>query len=144
MSSLFEYSSPDTADLREIVEQGREFLEVWQDSEADSEDRAEAKAALEQLAELAAQLGYAGKAGTTLHYSETLDNLERYADDESTMVAAHYFKAYAQELAEDCDMIPANLSWPVRHIDWQAAADELRQDYSEVDFDGESWLIRSV
>lgn len=32
---------------------------------------------------------------------------------------------YAQELAEDCGMVPDDAAWPMRHIDWEAAWREL-------------------
>ena len=132
------------ADLRDIVEQGREFLETWQDDSADVEDREEAKAALEDLAELAAQLGYAGAAGTVAYYSGTLESLEGYGNNEPSLVRAEDFEDYAQELADDLGLIDSEARWPVVHIDWKQAANELKADYNEVDFDGESWLIRSV
>jgi hypothetical protein len=54
-----------------------------------------------------------------------------------------YFSTYAQELAEDvCDMSNA-VDWPFRHIDWKAAAEELQMDYSQIDFDGQAYWIRS-
>ena len=60
-----------------------------------------------------------------------------------TLIHDSYFTTYAQELAEDvCDMSNA-VDWPFRHIDWQAAAEELQQDYSEIDFDGQTYWIRS-
>lgn len=38
--------------------------------------------------------------------------------------------------------IDRNASWPANHIDWEAAANELEQDYTEVDFNGEVYLYR--
>ena len=131
------------ADLRDIVEQGREFLETWQDESADVEDREEAKAALEDLAELASQLGYAGAAGTVAYYSGTLESLESYAKNEPSLIGADDFEDYARELAEDIGAIDSDAGWPARCIDWKQAADELKADFNEVDFDGESWLIRA-
>lgn len=32
--------------------------------------------------------------------------------------------------------------WPLRHIDWDAAAEELKQDYTSVEFDGVTYWIR--
>lgn len=60
-----------------------------------------------------------------------------------TLVRDSYFKEYAQELAEDCGMIPAGLSWPCTCIDWDQAARELRMDYSAVEFDGVTYWVRS-
>jgi len=52
-----------------------------------------------------------------------------------------YFKAYAQQLAEDCYDMPEG--WPFRCIDWDQAARELQMDYFSVEFDGVDYWIRS-
>jgi hypothetical protein len=54
-----------------------------------------------------------------------------------------HFQDYAQELAEECDMVPDNITWPCDCIDWEKAARELRYDYSEIEFDDITYLIRS-
>ncbi len=59
-----------------------------------------------------------------------------------TLIRDSYFKEYAQELAEDCGMIPANLAWPCTCIDWDQAARELQMDYTAVDFDGVTYWVR--
>lgn len=42
-------------------------------------------------------------------------------------------EAFAQEIAEQTDAISGNASWPNNCIDWEQAARELMQDYSEQD-----------
>lgn len=58
------------------------------------------------------------------------------------LVRGSYFEEYAEEMAESIGAISADAPWPTRHIDWKAAADELRQDYTEVEFDGVTYWIR--
>lgn len=53
------------------------------------------------------------------------------------------FEDCARELAEEIGAIPSGYSWPASHIDWEAAADALRQDYSSVEIDGDTWYYRS-
>lgn len=60
-----------------------------------------------------------------------------------------HFTDYAQELAEDCCPYPRNSpemkaleSWPYRCIDWEKAADELRQDYTSIDIRDETYRYR--
>lgn len=60
-----------------------------------------------------------------------------------TLISDSYFETYAQELAEDCGMMTGGDKWPYTCIDWDKAADELKQDYSSIDFDGETYWIRS-
>lgn len=60
-----------------------------------------------------------------------------------TLIRDSYFKDYAQELAEDCDMLKDATSWPLTCIDWDQAAKELQYDYFQVDYDGVAYWIRS-
>jgi len=67
-----------------------------------------------------------------------------YCDWENgeTLIRDSYFADYAEELARDIGAITSGDKWPVTHIDWDAAAEELKQDYTSVDFDGEEYWIR--
>jgi len=58
------------------------------------------------------------------------------------LIRDSYFKEYAEQLAEDCGMIQAGATWPNNCIDWDEAARQLQQDYTEVDFDGVAYWIR--
>lgn len=62
-----------------------------------------------------------------------LAEVEPYCDDYrygASVIADSYFQDYAQELADDCGMVDGAAGWPLRHIDWAAAAEELKQDYT--------------
>jgi hypothetical protein len=60
-----------------------------------------------------------------------------------TLIHENYFEEYAQQTAEDIGAIDPNANWPLNCIDWKEAADQLKQDYSTIDFDGETYYIRS-
>jgi antirestriction protein len=60
-----------------------------------------------------------------------------------TLIRDSHFEDYAQELAEETGMLKEAQDWPLRHIDWEAAADELKLDYMSVDFDGVDYWIRA-
>lgn len=60
-----------------------------------------------------------------------------------TFIREDYFTDYAQELAEDIGAIPKEYGWPTSHIDWGAATDALKQDYTEVDFRGTTYYVRA-
>jgi hypothetical protein len=71
-----------------------------------------------------------------------LSDLKGYGGDEQwegdwypvTLVNSDHFTEYAQELAEEmAEPGMRDAPWPYRHIDWEAAANELQQDYSCVD-----------
>ena len=60
-----------------------------------------------------------------------------------TLIRDSYFTEYAQQLAEDIDAIPRNAPWPCNFIDWEKAAEALKQDYRSADFNGVEYLIRA-
>jgi antirestriction protein len=53
------------------------------------------------------------------------------------------FEDYARDLADDIGAVPSDAQWPLTYIDWPAAADALRQDYTSYTFDGIDYLARS-
>lgn len=73
------------------------------------------------------------------------DQCEGYCADwhhGETLIRESYFKRYAQELAKDCGMLENANAWPLTCIDWEQAARELAQDYTEVDFGGVAYYVR--
>jgi hypothetical protein len=79
-----------------------------------------------------------------------LENLKGNGGDEEwrgswypiVLVRDSYFKDFAQQEAEDLDLIKANASWPNNCIDWDQAARELQMDYTTVEFDGVTYWYR--
>lgn len=111
---------------------------------------------------------YQGYQGTADEYIDSRDLIE-YAEDEDnqrddpeTVAAireledsgiedwsygAHFiredvFEDYAQELAEDIGAIDSDASWPLYCIDWERAANDLKMDYSAVEFLGHTYFVR--
>lgn len=117
------YTSPITAsediiDSRDVI--GRiEYLDGFDDEEALAE-----LAALKALAEQCENGGV-----EDWQYGATL-------------IRDSYFVTYAQEYAEDVVEGMSDARWPFTHIDWEAAADELKMDYTSVDFDGVTYWVR--
>lgn len=67
---------------------------------------------------------------------EMAEEGERYAADwphGETLIADSYFESYAKELAADIYGYKDDGDWPTSHIDWEAAAAELQQDYAEIE-----------
>jgi hypothetical protein len=73
------------------------------------------------------------------------DQASGYGDWEygETLISDDHFEAYAKELAEDIGAIDSDAKWPAYCIDWERAADELRQDYTSYDFGGQTYWGRS-
>lgn len=70
---------------------------------------------------------------------------ESYASDwnyGATLIAVEHFTEYAQDLAEDIGAINADAPWPANRIDWEAAAEDLKIDYTEISYDGNDYLVR--
>jgi hypothetical protein len=59
-----------------------------------------------------------------------------------TLIHENEFEKYARELAEDIGDVSANPGWPHSCIDWVQAANELKMDYSSIEFDGNSYYAR--
>lgn len=95
------------------------------------------------------------KAGLSDDEAEELVKLLALADEYAdqipdwrygeTLIHEDYFVQYAQELAEDIGAYPLSrdMQWPLTYIDWDRAADALRMDYWSIDFDGETYWVRS-
>ena len=60
----------------------------------------------------------------------------------ATLIHENYFEDYARDLAAEGDYDMKNEQWPYTCIDWAKAAEELQQDYTSVDFDGETYWVR--
>lgn len=75
------------------------------------------------------------------------DSLQSAANDQAdpqssdSTMRESYFTEYAQELCEDIGDVPKNLHSYIA-IDWEQTAENIKVDYTEVDFDGVTYLIR--
>lgn len=55
--------------------------------------------------------------------------------------AEHYAEEYAEEFAYDTGAVERG-SWVERYIDWEKAADDLKEDYTEVEILGHTFYLR--
>lgn len=59
----------------------------------------------------------------------------------ATLVRYSYFKEHAMNEAESLGLVSETDRWPMTCLDWDKAADELKMDYTSVEFDGiEYWV----
>ena len=130
------YYASDVYDLRDLAKELATLSESWsrlrriqspEEIESCDEDRL---AALRELD------------------SEFSDGMAVYADGISpTLIEDGYFEDYAREFAADIGAISGAASvsgadWPANHIDWEAAANQLKEDYTSVTFEGREYWIR--
>lgn len=59
-----------------------------------------------------------------------------------SLIRDSYFTEYAEQLAVDIGAVNTEAGWPVSCIDWDEAADQLKQDYSTVEFGGVTYWYR--
>jgi len=59
----------------------------------------------------------------------------------TTLISDNYFERYAEEHASDIGAISSEHQWPLYCIDWEKAADDLKVDFSSVDFDGVTFWV---
>lgn len=90
--------------------------------------------------------------------AEELRNLQALAEEcegvpdwiyGAQLIREDYFTTYIENLIDECYEMPKQINsgdWPWRHmtIDYEAAADEAKVDYTDVTFDGETYFVRAV
>ena len=130
----------DVIDSRDIIARIEELeseLEAVLDGYQDAQDciknngSQEALEAMPELEELA-----------TLQ--KLAEEGEQYADDwrhGATLINVEYFTEYCEELVKDIGDLPADTP-DYLVIDWEATADNLKEDYTEIDFDGTPFYVR--
>jgi hypothetical protein len=136
--------SDDVIDTRDLVKR-KAYLEEKRDDAADARAEAEAlenpvarEAALDDIEDLDED------EQKELKELESLEHEVGQWDDGNTLIAEGYWKEYVQQFAEDIgayDPKAAN-AWPLCHIDWDAAADHLAADYSQVTYCGDTYYVR--
>lgn len=122
--------------IDELVSERDDLREAISDSET-SEEREQAEAALaeweaENLKDLESVEAFA-------------EDCENCADDwvhGVALIAESYFQEYAKQLAEDIGAVDRDAPWPLSRIDWDAAADDLKQDYTAVEWDDCTFFVR--
>jgi len=151
-------TSDQVIDSRDIIERIEELegeQEALKDTVTEAQDALdEAGDLAENLAELQATAEAAdtalceweeGDEGQELKALLALqDEAEGYAPDwkyGTTLIREDHFPDYCQELLADCGDLPRNLLDYIV-IDWDATAENLKADYTEVDFDGTTYLVR--
>lgn len=72
-------------------------------------------------------------------------NADRWDDpegDDPILIRDEYMVEYAAELAADVGAISDAADWPLTHIDWETAANDLKVDYWKVMFGGHVYWTR--
>lgn len=74
-------------------------------------------------------------------FVEEAENAEDWIHG-ATFIADDYFEDYAREFAEDIGAVKRNMEWPCNCIDWEAAAHQLKSDYTSYTLNGKEYWCR--
>ena len=85
-------------------------------------------------------------------YSEELEELEALKEEISDnsdegfeygiqLIHENYIDDYLDELLEDCGYLPKDLPYWIK-IDWQATYDNMKEDYNEIELNGNKFYVR--
>ena len=137
----------DVLDSRDIIERFEELKELYERyvelEEMDDDERDEFED--DELEELEGDFA-AGDLEEYQNLKAFVKEAEDYCSDwqyGETFIRDSYFTEYAQQLAEDIGAVSNDAQWPCYHIDWEAAADALKIDYTSYDVAGTTYWARS-
>jgi septation ring formation regulator EzrA len=143
----------ELSELRDAVETAESELDDARNalSDAESKEEVDEKEVEEALtnfntaksAFVEAQSEFGSDEKAELDELEELESEIPEFRDGTQMISVDDFTEAMQEMLEDVGELPKNLpSYIV--IDWEATADNLKADYTEVTYQGESYLVRST
>lgn len=129
-------------DCNEIGYEDEDKLELCPTCDGEGEVEATVEESLDRqdasrlaaLEELAVELGCDPDPASLLYFGNSY---------EPTLILESTFVLYAEQLAEEIGAVDSDASWPNTYIDWEAAAEALAMDYTEVEFDGDTYKIHS-
>lgn len=128
----------DTLDSNAILAKLQELLELEEAHEEDLENETNKtlRAAIkEELDETREEI-------------EIWQQFEDYCQRGEQFINEDYFVEYTKQLVRDCYEVPEEMDfnkWPWCHLqmDWEAAAEALQVDYSNVEVEDETYWVRS-
>lgn len=123
----------DVFDSRDVVERINEIALEYGPREGDSIDTLHLEDATDEERE---------EFDTLVSFRDSIHDVSGF-DFGITFISDGYFRTYAQDLAEDIGAIDRDATWPLNRIDWDAAADDLLIDYSQVEFYGATYYYRA-
>lgn len=132
--------------LTDAVEEVRDELDKLDPSRTEDLDDVEDLKSQLKEAEAALDEWDADNAHELKELTDLASEGEDYSSDwkyGETLIRDSYFRDYAQELAEELDLVKEGVNWPYTCIDWDRAARELQMDYSAVEFGDITFWVRS-
>ncbi|UTU07719.1 hypothetical protein CcrC1_gp528 [Caulobacter phage C1] len=133
-------NSDQTIDSRDVIKRVDELQAAFDDAEIDpdqvlADDELDLGKDAEEIRDAAQEL----KA-----LKDFAEEGENYAADWTsgeTLIRESYFVEYAEQLCKDIGDLPDNIPGYLA-IDWEKTANNIKADYSEIEFDGVTYLVR--
>ncbi len=69
--------------------------------------------------------------------------IDWFAQNGGVAIPEDEFEDYARDYAVDIGHVAPGLPWPATDINWEAAANDLKMDYFEVEVEGTTYYLRS-
>ncbi len=163
---VIEYFENLEEGLEELIERRESLSDEWtslledRDDIEDGDDGPESQAMLDKI-----QTAIEAKEEALEEIDEEIDD---YKEDEynalkvfveeasgapdwhhgETLIPEDEFTDYIEELINSCYEMPSEINsgkWPYNHmsVDYEAAADEAKSDYMEVEYQGLTYLLRA-
>ena len=126
----------DTRDLQKRLDELKAEHETLKDAveEADQDDLQAAKDELKEFEESEEFTEMKELQGLSEEISEW-----KYGE---SLIPEDDFEEYCQELLSDIGDLPKDIPWYIE-IDWEKTAQNIKMDYSEVEYLGTTYLYRS-
>lgn len=151
-------NTQDLIDSREVIERIEELESELEDAHEAETEQGETNLDFDEWVDAVIKDQSAAHAHEFWDEANELKALKALADEcdhvadwihGETLIREDYFTKYIEDLIDDCYEMPKEMNsgnWPYRHMtmDYEAAAEEAKVDYEEVDFDGVTYFIRSV
>lgn len=148
----------DTRDLvekreelkQEVLDYWNEYQEERLDNEFEQDDFEDAITVIENLRDNGS-FDFIAAWSDDISQIEAIDELENEVDDYSgdnfedgvTLIEECDFEEYCEDLMKDCGYISNDLPAIIENnIDWSGISEDIRIDYTEVEYEGRTYLFR--
>ena len=133
----------DTRDLNKRLEELEAARDAYQEAK-DAVDNADESDDLEELesALVDAEENFGEDEEEELHELEAMrDEIPEWSHGEALIPVGEWVE-YVEDFLKDIGDLPRNIPWYIE-IDWEATADNILADYSEVDYQGDTYYFRN-
>lgn len=130
--------------LENLVEELKDKISIYEDEEENTEEKEAARSRVEEMEEQIRE--WREEYGQELTILRTLDEEgQSVCSDWSIgepMIRDSYFTEYVMDLLQDIGDLPKNLPWYIA-IDEEVTTDNIKEDYSILNFDDVEYFIRN-